>query len=351
MTDRSVRPFVAADSPAVLELELANYDDTPMPGVSRAEISWLISRMAIVEDGTVVALEDDRIVGQCTPRADALTVHPAFRRRGHGRRLVDAARTLVAREGLTELSLWGDASRPATAGFIAALGFTYRSSMWQFALPGDRAVPAPMFPADVVVRAVRPGIDDARVCRAHQPRVRGPSVAVVLVRGVHPVDPRPTRLRPGRGPARRTGGGAGPVHRCLPHAVAAGRRRAAARRDRDRRPGPRLARPGSRPPARSAGAWPTSGRSGTDQVELSVEARNARALDLYTAEGFAAVVEWPHWVVPATWTAQPSVGPSRSRAARYSSERGARATASFRWVRASARRPSCLRLWPSAKWA
>ena len=41
MTDRSVRPFVAADSEAVLELELANYDDAPMPGVSRAEIPWL----------------------------------------------------------------------------------------------------------------------------------------------------------------------------------------------------------------------------------------------------------------------------------------------------------------------
>ena len=39
---------------------------------------------------------------------------------------------------------------------------------------------------------------------------------------------------------------------------------------------------------------------GHDEVELSVEARNARALDLYTAEGFEAVVEWPHWVVPAS---------------------------------------------------
>ena len=299
MTDRSVRPFVAADSPAVLELELANYDDTPMPGVSRAEIPWLISRMAIVEDGTVVALEDDRIVGQCTPRADALTVHPAFRRRGHGRRLVDAARTLVKREGLTELSLWGDASRPATAGFIAALGFTYRSSMWQFALPGDRAVPAPMFPADVVVRAVRPGIDDAPyvalINRVFEDHPSPLSWSEAFIRSIHArpdFDPAGVLLvAPAAEPDRFIG-----VCRTLSLPGDDGQQRG------------EIGIVGLVPDWRGRGLGRQLVRWGVaylrsvghDQVELSVEARNARALDLYTAEGFAAVVEWPHWVVPAT---------------------------------------------------
>ncbi len=40
--------------------------------------------------------------------------------------------------------------------------------------------------------------------------------------------------------------------------------------------------------------------AGFGEIELSVEARNARALELYRQEGFEATVEWPHWVVPAT---------------------------------------------------
>ena len=51
-----------------------------------------------------------------------------------------------------------------------------------------------------------------------------------------------------------------------------------------------------------------------------------------------------------SWRRAPQrpAGPSRSSAARYSSERGLRATARRRWVRASLVRRSCLRLWPRA---
>ncbi len=68
-----------------------------------------------------------------------LTVHPGFRRRGHGRRLVEAARALVGRAGPRRAVAVGRPARPRRPAFIDALGATYRSSLWQFVLPADHA--------------------------------------------------------------------------------------------------------------------------------------------------------------------------------------------------------------------
>ena len=40
-------------------------------------------------------------------------------------------------------------------------------------------------------------------------------------------------------------------------------------------------------------------RRGAAGIELSVEAENERATDLYRRHGFEPTVEWPHWVLPA----------------------------------------------------
>lgn len=298
MTVRSVRSFGPADSPAVTELELASYDRAPMPGVSRAEIPWLISRMEMVQDATIVAVEDGRVVGQCTPRADVLTVHPDFRRRGHGRRLVDAARSLVGRQGLAELSLWGDLARTDAAGFIAALGFSYRSSMWQFVLPPDRVVPPATFPPEVVVRSVRPGTDDGpyvvllnRVFEDHPSPLSWPEAFIREMHARPDFDPDGVLVvAPAAEPERLVG-----VCRTL---VVPG----------DGRDRGEVGVIGLLPEWRGLGLGRQLLRwgigylraQGHAEVELSVEARNARALELYASEGFVGQVEWPHWVLPST---------------------------------------------------
>jgi mycothiol synthase len=299
MTSHGVRAFVPADAPAVLELELASFDHSPLPGSSRAEIAWMIERMSLLPASTVVAVDDGRVVGQCTPRVDALTVHPAFRRRGHGRRLVEAARELVARQGLDELSLWGDRTRPDAAAFIDALGAVYRSSLWQFVLPGDRDVALPEFPADVTVRPVRPGVDDDRyvslINRAFEDHPSPLSWPIEYIREIHAradFDPSGVLLvAPRPEPDRLIG-----FCRTLELPGDEGRRRGEIGiiglipEWRGRGLGRQLLRWGVRH-LRSLGL---------DEVELSVEARNERALELYRQEGFGAAVEWPHWVVPAT---------------------------------------------------
>lgn len=299
MTDQTVRTFVPDDAPAILELELASFDQDPVPGSSRAEIAWTIDRMALLPSNTLVAVDAGRVVGQCTPRADLLTVHPAFRRRGHGRRLVDAARELVGRQGLDELTLWGDRTRPDAAGFIDALGAVYRSSLWQFVLPADRIVPAPAFPADVMVRAVRPGDDDDRyvelINRAFEDHPSPLSWPGDYIREVHArpeFDPASVLVvTVASDPDQMVG-----FCRTLELPGDDGRRRG------------EIGVIGLLPDWRGRGLgrqllrWGVARlRSlGLDQVELTVEARNERALELYRREGFVATVEWPHWMVPAT---------------------------------------------------
>ncbi len=297
--DRSVRLLVPDDAPAILELELAAFDLDPMPGSDRAEIAWMIERMAVIPDNTVVAVESGRVVGQCTPRADALTVHPAFRRRGHGRRLVEAARVLVARQGLEELSLWGDRSRAEAAAFIDALGAIYRSSLWQCVLTADRIVPAAVFPTDVVVRAVRPGDDDDRyvelINRAfadHPSPLSWPGDYIREIHGRPDFDPAGVLVvAPASDPEHLVGF-------CRTLELPS---------DDDHRRG-EIGAVGLLPEWRGRGLgrqllrWGVAYlRSvGLAGVELTVEARNERALELYRQEGFEATVEWPHWVVPAT---------------------------------------------------
>lgn len=299
MSGPPIRPFEPSDGAAVLELQLSAYDREPVPGVDRAEIAWMVDRMAADPGSTLVAVDEDRIVGACTPRADSLVVHPDFWRRGHGRRLVEAARALVGRAGLAELQLWGDPAREAPGAFIRALGFTYRSSLWSFRLPADRAVPAPVFPEDIVTRPIRPGLDDGpftvllnRVFEDHPSPLSWPEAYIREINARPDFDPSGVLIAaPAPHPDRFIG-----LCRTVELPSDDGTRRGEVMAVgllpewRGRSLGRQLLRWGVR----------HLRASGIGDVELSVEARNERALELYRREGFEAAVEWPHWVLPAT---------------------------------------------------
>ncbi len=297
--DRSVRDLRPEDVAAVLEVRLAAYDRDPLPGMTREDIGHEVERLALLEDGSVVALDEGRVVGVCTPRFDLLVVHPDHRRRGHGRRLVEAARALVGRQGLAELQLWGEPDRDPGRAFIRALGFTYRSSLWLFRLPPGRAVPAPVFPSEVTVRPIAVGLDEGRyvalMTAAFADHPSPLQVSESYVRGVHArpdFDPDDVLVvSPADDPGRLVG-----FCRSVEMPPAGGRRRGD------------IALVGLLPEWRGRGLgrqlvrWGVGhlrGR-GIAEIELSVEARNARALELYRSEGFEPDVEWPHWVLPAT---------------------------------------------------
>lgn len=291
-----IRRFRPGDEASILTLLQAAHADHPSPGVTAHDIVRAVDRLAADPSGTAVALEGDRIVGVTTPRHDALTVHPAHRRRGHGRRLVAEALDIARESGDPELVLWGDPARPEADAFIRALGFTYRSSLWLFRLPPSTAVSPPAFPPDVVTRTYRPADLEAYVelvnaaFADHPVRLAFPLERVRYVHALPDFDPEGILLvasvdEPDRNVAfvrvelfpADDGSVEGYVGwlGTLP----AWRKRGLGRE---------LLR------------WGVAHvrSSGVGVVELQVEAANDRALRLYLREGFEPAVEWPHWGLP-----------------------------------------------------
>ena len=154
MAGPGIREFRAGDEPAVTALiDVCLRHDRP-PGITLQDLQHGVDRMAADPSETLVATEDDAIVGFCMPRMDLVMIHPDHRRRGHGRRIIEAWRSRKAAAGEPELILYGPDTDEAQA-FIAALGFVRRSSLYQVELRPDVPVPAPALPPDVTVRTYR----------------------------------------------------------------------------------------------------------------------------------------------------------------------------------------------------
>jgi mycothiol synthase len=90
--------------------------------------------------------------------AAELVVHPAHRRRGVGRSMVDG---LTGEAQGAELRVWAHGDLPAAAALATATGFTRARSLWKMARPLTAPLPQPRVPDGVVVDTFVPGADDA----------------------------------------------------------------------------------------------------------------------------------------------------------------------------------------------
>jgi mycothiol synthase len=269
-----------------------------MPGWTRQDVEIAVSRLDADPVGTVVAHDGGEVVGYCIPRNDDLTVHPRYRRRGHGRRLVGAARALVAERGLEHLSLHVPLHLPGSRDFATALGFEYRSSLWLFRLPGDRPAAA------------------ARLGPAYRRRAwRIDEEVESFVRFVHAAwegHPAPIQLTPELARHVASLPGFDPEQIIVLEATAdpgtpIGFAKCEGYDDPDGRLAGYISQLAVLPAWRGRGlgrellraAVAYLRRNGTGDVELAVEASNDAALHLYRSEGFEPAVEWPHWTIPA----------------------------------------------------
>jgi mycothiol synthase len=270
-----------------------------IPGFVRSDIERALVRVVPDPDGTVVALEDGRVVGYCTPHHDYLTVHPAFRRRGPGARLLPAALDVVRRREHAELQLYVPPHLPGSVAFAEALGFRYRSSLWQFRLAADLPVPAPEFPSDVTTRHFDPTVDtdiEAWVAvmlatfEGHPTRMTWTPSVIAHVNASPDFDPSGILL-------------VAPVD--APEAPVAFARNETHVDEAGALTGD-IGLIGVLPDWRGRGLgrallrWGVADlrRRGAGTIELSVEAANDRATRLYRAHGFEPDIEWPHWVLP-----------------------------------------------------
>jgi mycothiol synthase len=293
----SVRRFRRGDEAGIRAVMDASFDHDRMPGWSRKDIEVAISRLPADPVGVVVAEDEGGIVGYCAPRFDDLTVHPAHRRRGIGRRLVGAALEMTAERGLSELTLFVPTHLPASEAFARELGFTYGSSLWLFRLPAEHNVEAPVLPPGYVVFPWSAATDvEAFVTFANAAWEGHPSPLHLtpdlarLVAELPDFDPDGICFVAGQDAPE------------VPIAFA----KVELRADDVGRPSGWIGQIGVLPAERGKGLgrwllrWGVAylRERGAEVVELAVEAANDRALGLYRRNGFEPAVEWPHWIRP-----------------------------------------------------
>jgi mycothiol synthase len=296
MIERGIRDFRPGDEPAILEVIDATLAADPLPGITVQDLAHGVERMSGHPGRTVVATDGGRIVGFCFTRMDELFVHPAYRRRGHGRRIVGALVGRLRELGDPELKLHGPELEPSRA-FREALGFRYATSLWLFELAPSVPVPRPVFPPGIVARAYRDD-DLARyvaVAQAsfadHPSPLTFSESAVAHVHGLPDFDPHGILLLLAADDPDTAIGWAKAEHEL---SEATGDRRGA------------VSFIGVRPAWRGRGLgrellrWAITHvrDAGAGTVELNVEAANDGAKALYLATGFTPEVEWRQYVVP-----------------------------------------------------
>jgi mycothiol synthase len=291
-----VRAMRAADGAAVADVLEAAIRAAPSPGESVAEARRAGALFAGDPTGTAVALDEGRVVGVTRPSDALLTVDPAFRRRGHGSRLLDVAREIARAAGRHELELAVPPHGPGRP-FAERRGLRPKSSLWLLELPAVAPSPADTLPVGYVGRDLRPDADFARYVDllnasfADHPSPM--SWTPEFIRNAHALpgfDPADTRIVTTDADEDRL------VAFCRVSRLEAD--------DGTCVGSIRLV--GTVPAARRHGigaalvGWGVRRlrASGAERVELTVEARNDQALGLYRRIGFVPVIEWPRWVLP-----------------------------------------------------
>ncbi len=301
MTERevgsaTVRTLEPGDVDAIRWVMEASLATDAIPGFTAADIDRSVSRLPADPEGALVAVEEDRVVGYCVPRHDDLTVHPQYRRRGHGRRLVERAHVLAAERGLPYLMLHSPTHLAATRSFIEALGARYHSSLWQFELAPGTAVPAPAFASDLTVRTLGDDLSLAEVVDLmnttfadHPTPLSWTLETVQLVHDLPDFDAEGILLvAPATDPERHV---------------------AFTKVELNEEDGQRVgfvALIGVLPGWRGRGIgrellhWGIDylRRHGAGRIDLSVVAINDRALGMYRRTGFVPTIEWPHYILP-----------------------------------------------------
>ncbi|MEV4320842.1 mycothiol synthase [Microbispora rosea] len=110
----------------------------------------------LYEDGNVAGFAHLDPADPAEGPSGELVVHPAFRRRGLGRRLLGEA--LEASGG--RLRLWAHGDLPGAARLAASAGLARVRSLWQMRRPLSEPLPAAALPEGVRLRTFEPGRDE-----------------------------------------------------------------------------------------------------------------------------------------------------------------------------------------------
>lgn len=116
-----------------------------------------VRNVLVYLDGELAAYGHLDVTDEVEGASAEIVVHPAHRRRGLGRTLVEAILDQT-RDG--RLRLWAHGGHPAAAAMADSLGFRQSRALWQMRRSLYAALPTPAYPAGVSVRTFEPGRDD-----------------------------------------------------------------------------------------------------------------------------------------------------------------------------------------------
>lgn len=129
-------------APASEQTRLAIRDRQPGPALLVEREGTVVGYAHLTPGGTETSVE--------------LLVHPAWRRRGIGRWLAEAAQAMAGAAG----RYWAHGDLPAATGLASAMGWHRGRELWQLRRSLSDPVPDPALPASITVRPFRVGRDE-----------------------------------------------------------------------------------------------------------------------------------------------------------------------------------------------
>ncbi|GAA1896909.1 mycothiol synthase [Asanoa iriomotensis] len=118
-------------------------------------------------DGTLAGYAHVDTTDAVEGAAAELVVHPAHRRHGLGRALVDAAISATEEAGLRSLRLWAHGDHPSAGALGVELGFTRARVLFQMRRSLFAPLPERELPPGVTLRAFEPGRDEQEWVRVN----------------------------------------------------------------------------------------------------------------------------------------------------------------------------------------
>jgi len=251
------------------------------------------------------AFAGDRLVGLVSPEVKFALVAPPFRRREIGRRLLDLGEAMERDRGRASLFMGRLPDDEVALAFLTANGFAFHSTLWDLRLGAGAVAAPPAWPAGVeardfdVTRDVDPWVAlfNAAFADHATPLQLDPSMIAAGLDDPTVVD-ADTLVVADRSTGELVGFCATAPSRT--DGVVAAKGEIWTIGVRPERQGQGLGRQLLR--------WGVQRlRSlGVDEIDLSVNARNERALHLYEAEGFVRTHTRERWTRPvASRTAEP----------------------------------------------
>lgn len=112
--------------------------------------------LLLLDDGEVIGYAHVDPTDEVAGPSGELVIHPAHRRRGHGKRLLRAVLDLTG----GRLRLWAHGDHEGAGALAASLGFERARSLWQMRRSLYAPIPEHTLPEGVTVRTFVPGQDE-----------------------------------------------------------------------------------------------------------------------------------------------------------------------------------------------